>query len=396
MSSIHTVLLPDIGEGVVEGEVIKWLKQKGEAVTQDEPVVVVMTDKATVELPSPVPGTLETLFYQEGDIALVGKPLYAVNTEVETTQQKAAPLAQEKPQSIQKTPQKETPTSVRAIPMVRKMARDLNINLEEVPGTGKEGRITEEDLKNSLRPKETPKSPPHLDDDTEEKVVGIPRIMAERMSLSKKTAPHFSYFEEIDATRLVQLKENFKKEAAKEDINITFMPFIIRAVSLSLKEFPRVNSTYDMDRGILYMHKHHNIGIAISAEHGLIVPVLWDVQDMPLEKIIRSYDALIKRAKDNALDPKEMKGSTITISNFGGLEGGGVWATPVINYPEVAILALARIQKHPMVKGEEVVVRDALNISWSFDHRVIDGAQAAAFSHHFASLIQNPALLLGI
>lgn len=392
MESIHTVTLPDIGEGVVEGEVVKWLKQKGDALKQDEPVVVVMTDKATVELPSPVPGTLETLFYQEGDIASVGKPLYAVRT---ASAEESKPMTAPKAPSQSKAPAEkktESPTTVKAIPMVRKRARELNIDLETVQGTGKDGRITLEDLKGTFHPKE--ETLPHLEDDLEEKVVGIPRLMAERMSLSKKAAAHFSYFEELDATRLVQLKENFKKAALKEDIRITYMPFIIKAVSMTLKEFPRVNSTYAMDKGILYIHKHHNIGIAINTPLGLIVPVLWDVQEMPLEKIVRSYDSLIKRAKENALDPKEMKGSTITVSNFGGLEGSGRWATPVINYPEVAILALSRIQKSPMVKGEEVVVRDTLNLSWSFDHRVVDGNTAAAFSHHFASLIQNPAQLL--
>lgn len=391
MESIHTVVLPDIGEGVVEGEVIKWLKAKGDNVIQDEPVVVVMTDKATVELPSPVPGQIETLFYQEGDIATVGKPLYAVKTMAELESQEKIVLKPVLESYIPPPQQTESTESVKAIPKVRKLAKDLGINLNAIKGTGKDGRITIEDLKSH---QSTSKEVPHLDDDQIEKVIGIQRLMAEQMTLSKQTAAHFSYFESLEATRLIQLKEKFKLLAEKEGIHITYMPFIIRALSLTLKNFPRLNSTFDRDKGILYIHKHHNIGIAINSPLGLIVPVLWDVQSKSLETLIRDYDSLIKRAKDNALDPREMKGSTITISNFGGLEGTGSFATPVINYPESAILALARIQKLPMAKGDEVVVKDVLNLSWSFDHRVIDGNLAALVSHFFSDLLQNPAKLL--
>lgn len=400
MESIYTFNLPDIGEGVVEGEVVQWLKKKGDVIRKDEPVVVVMTDKATVELPSPVAGSLDTLYYKEGEIAKVGKPLYSITTR-EAIKEETASAPKEK--SIKATPrpieqqEKAKQTGKPAIPQVRKLARDLHIDLEVIEGTGKKGRVTMEDLSRNLSSSSQTfkKEPlPSFQDDTVEKVVGIPRLMAERMATSKRIAPHFSYFEQIDATRLIQLKESFKKAAEKENIRITFMPFIIKAVSLSLESFPKVNSTYDMDQGMLYIHKHHNIGIAISTPLGLIVPVLHDVQNMPLETIIRSYDSLVARAREKNLKPEEMKGSTITVSNFGGLEGSGRWATPVINYPEVAILAINRIQKAPMVKGDNVVVRDALNISWSFDHRVIDGNLAAAVSHHFATLIQNPAKLM--
>jgi len=384
MGTIHTVTLPDIGEGVVEGEIIAWLKNTGDPVRQDEPVVIVMTDKATVELPSPVPGTIETLFYQAGDIALVGKPLYAVKTEAEV---KEAP--QEKKVKKGEAVEKMSYAGGKAIPQVRKLAEELGIDISQVRGTGKDGRVTLEDLKG---PKKEALS--HFEDDLVEKVIGIPRLMAEKMAVSKREAPHFSYFEQLDATRLIKIKETFKKAGEKEGIHVTYMPFIIRAVSMTLTKFPKVNSTYDMNTQSLYIHKHHHIGIAINTENGLIVPVLRDVQEMSLERVVRDYDALIKRAKESALDPNEMKGSTFTISNFGGLEGSGQWATPVINYPEVGILAIARIQKAPMAKGDEVVVRDAMNISWSFDHRVIDGNMAAAVSHYFAELIQNPAGLL--
>ena len=213
MESIHTITLPDIGEGVVEGEVVKWLKKKGDSVQQDEPVVVIMTDKATVELPSPFPGHIETLFYEEGDTALVGKPLYAVKTSVavEKKQEAEKPKVQ-KPQIIV---QQET-TTVKAIPSVRKLAKDLNINLDNIQGTGKDGRITVDDLK--VHPPQNP-TVPHLDDDQIEKVVGIPRLMAEKMATSKRIAPHFSYFEQLDATRLIQLKESLTHLAEQVEIH---------------------------------------------------------------------------------------------------------------------------------------------------------------------------------
>lgn len=407
--NIHTVNLPDIGEGVVEGEVIEWLKDVGDDLHQDEAVVVVMTDKATVELPAPYPGTLSKQYFSAGETAIKDKPLYDI-TLVEaavvkkakpkpTTQKPEQQIHQQKKEAPKRsTPPPRTSSSSKALatPPIRKLAKDLSIDINDIKGTGPDGRVTKEDIQSYSSPKSKgpPIEFPRFADDTIEPIVGIPRLMAEKMAQSEQNAVHFSYFEQIDATRLVQLRENVKKQAALENIRLTYMPFFIRALSLSCKQYPKINSSIDMDNHELIIHKQQNIGIAINTGHGLIVPVMRGVQDMSLEEIIKEFDKLKAAALSHKLSSQDMKGSTISISNFGVLGGGGMWATPVINYPEVAILAVARIQKRPIVKNEELLVRDTLNLSWSFDHRIVDGDMAASFSHYYGSLLQNPAALV--
>lgn len=407
MSEKFTVNLPDIGEGVVEGEVIEWLKKTGDVLKQDEPVVVVMTDKATVELPSPYPGVLSKQYFQPGQIAIKGKPLYDIQLEnpgqaikkVSSECPKEETHQQKKVQPTQ--PEKSAVPSVEgaralATPPVRKLAKELGISLDHVKGTGKEGRVTLDDLQgHQSQPVAKPASPLlQLPDDEEKPLIGIRLLMAKKMTESHDLIPQFSFFERVDATRLVQLRQNFKDKAASEGVKVTYMPFLIRALSLMIKKYPMLNSSVDLAKNKLIVHKQHNIGIAINTPLGLIVPVLKNVQEMGLSDLIKAYEALKQKAMDSKLQSSDMKEATITISNYGVLGGGGLWATPIINYPEVAILAIARIQKYPMVKGDEIKVCDALHLSWSFDHRVIDGEMAATFSHDYALLIQNPASLL--
>jgi len=402
MEQIFTVTLPDIGEGVVEGEVIEWLKKIGEELKQDEPVVIVMTDKATVELPAPYPGKLAKMYIEPGQMATKGKALYDievaenVSTHKNLTQTKTA-LSKNPP--LKKTP-KEFPCeakNVLAVPAIRKMARELGIDLNEVSSSGTHGQVTHEDIKLYLSQKSSSKSLPPtlaLEDDKIEPLIGIRQAMAQKMTISKQMIPHFSYFEQVEATRLIKLRSKIKLEAARENIQVTFMPFFIKALSLTLKQFPLFNSSLDLSANSIRIHQSHNIGIAMSTKLGLIVAVLKNVNQMSLTEIIRAYEALKERAAHHKLTPNDMKDSTITISNFGVLGGGGLWATPIINYPEVGILALSKIQKHPIAKNGVVEIRDFLNLSWSFDHRVIDGDMAATFSNYYATLIQNPAPLL--
>lgn len=406
MGNVFTVKLPDIGEGVVEGEVIEWLKQPNDLLQQDEPVVVVMTDKATVELPAPYPGKLLKHYLRAGETAIKDKPLYDIelSSPVERSHEQQEKV-ETPPEEIQKPMQKPLPKErpapstkeVLALPSVRKFAQELNVDINQVPGTGKEGRVTKEDVERFHYGKPVQDSVEdilHLPDDQEESVIGIRKLMAKKMMESKQHIPHFSYFEQVDATRLVQLRTNIKGEAAKQGMHLTYMPFFIRALSLTIKQYPHANSSFDAQQNKLILHQHHNIGIAVSSSLGLIVPVLKGVENMNLESIAHAYQELIQRASKGKLESKDMKESTITISNFGVLGGGGMWATPIINYPETAILGVARIQKNPVVRNEELVVRDILNISWSFDHRVIDGDEAASISHYYAVLLQNPAQLL--
>lgn len=416
MSRIFTVKMPDIGEGVVEGEVIEWLKKEGDALKQDEPVIIVMTDKATVELPSPSPGKLIKQYYKPGQMAIRDKPLYDIELagESATVQSKeeasvtapAAPLkikTEAQPESVKEQPSQTVAEGGKALaaPPMRKLARDLGVDINKVAGSGKDGHITAEDIKSYLSKAPGPaasKAPGtqilHLPEDEEVPIVGIRNLMARKMKESNEEIPHFSYFEQVDATRLVQLRDKVKEEADKKGVHLTYMPLFIKALSLTIKQYPNVNSMLDPASNTLVVHKHHNVGIAIATQLGLIVPVLKDVEKMTLSEVIKAYDGLKQKALAGKLHPNDMKDSTITISNFGVLGGGGLWATPIINYPEVAILAVARIQKQPMVKNDEVAIRDVLNLSWSFDHRVIDGDLAASISHYFSTLIHNPAQLL--
>lgn len=351
MSDIFTVNLPDIGEGVVEGEVIQWLKNIGDSIQQDEAVVIVMTDKATVELPSPKPGKLSKQYFQPGEKAVLHKPLYDIELSVETKK-------------------------VLATPSTRKLARELGVDINQVTGTGKDGQITPEDLKPTQNVNEIP-------------LIGIHKLMAERMSASKTTIPHFSYFEEVDATKLVQVRNNLKSELESQNIHVTYLPFFIKALSQTIEKFPILNSTVDMTSKKIILHPSHNIGIAMSTDLGLIVPVIKNVQDMSLEQVIKAFEGLKTKAATNKLQPNDMKEATITISNFGAFGNGGLWATPIINIPEVAILAVNKIQKRPHVKGDQLVVCDMVNLSWSFDHRIIDGDKASQISRHLASVISE-------
>lgn len=406
MSEKFTVNLPDIGEGVIEGEVIEWLKKTGDVLKQDEPVVVVMTDKATVELPAPYPGVLAKQYFQPGQIAIKGKPLYDIQLENpgQIVKKVSSECPKEEAYQQKKVQPKQSEKSagplaegekVLATPPIRKLAKELGISLDHIKGTGKEGRVTLEDLQGHQDQPVTKPSPLlQLPGDEEKPLIGIRLLMAKKMTESHDLIPQFSFFERVDATRLVQLRQNFKDKAASEGVKVTYMPFLIRALSLMIKKYPMLNSSVDLAKNKLIVHKQHNIGIAINTPLGLIVPVLKNVQEMGLSDLIKAYEALKQKAMDSKLQSSDMKEATITISNYGVLGGGGLWATPIINYPEVAILAIARIQKHPMVKGDEIKVCDALHLSWSFDHRVIDGEMAATFSHDYALLIQNPASLL--
>lgn len=408
MGRIHTVLLPDIGEGVVEGEIIEWLKNVGDPLLQDEPVVVVMTDKATVELPAPYPGVLQKIYYRPGEVAIKDKPLYdievaeGVHLAHHPDEHMQKPSFQEvhlkKPSEKQNISQHGQSNRTLATPATRKLARQMGVNIETVKGTGPDGRVTNHDLQTYSIPKVSSfaEIPLEIDanNDRVEPLIGIRRMMAERMLFSKQNIAHFSYFETIDASRLVKMRQHFKQEAAKEGIKVTYMPFFIRALSLSLLQFPKFNSCIDLENSRLIIHKQHHIGIATASEGGLTVPVLKDVQNMSLRDIIRAYETLKDKSAAKMLTSSDMKGSTITISNFGVFGGNGKWATPIVNYPEVAILALSRIQQEPVVKHGQIVIRDLLNLSWSFNHQVIDGEMASKFSHFYGSLLENPAHLL--
>ena len=425
MGSTFTVTLPDIGEGVVEGEVIEWLKSVGDSVEKDEPIVVVMTDKATVELPTPHPGTLSKQYYQAGEIAIKDLPLYDVALEEgytapglkehlekhstkEEEQVKPAPT-----KSKQVEPTRQIASSVDsgkglATPKVRGVAKQMGIDLSLVKGSGPGGRIELEDLRQGVTKPNASASesgqnraaPPignstpvwDLEGDVRQPFIGVRKYISEKMVEAKYIIPNFAYFDSLDASRLMQLRSNIKPQAAKEGIRLTFMPFMIRALSMCLTKHPSFNSSLDIYTQELVVHQQHNIGIAIKTDRGVIVPVLKNVQTMSMEQVIKSFEVLKNKALDQKLSSSDMKEATFTLSNFGTV--GGKWATPIINYPEVGILAVARIAEQAVVKNSQVCVKPMLNCSWCFDHRVIDGDQAASFSNYFFQLMENPSRIL--
>lgn len=390
--SLLTVTLPDIGEGVVEGEVIAWLKQVGDKVNQDEPVVVVMTDKATVELPAPQPGVITKHHFKVGELALRDKPLYDIEMNQAASDKKQT-LASSTENKIDYPPL--TPTAavekILASPATRCAARELGVDIQKIEGTGKEGRVTRADLP---RHKASKTIIPRFEGDTEEPMNGIRQLMAEKMSESVRIVPHFSYFEQADVTRLVQLKTKLSQEASQEGISLTFMPFFIRALSMCINKFPLFNSSLDSEKNVIVLHKPHNIGVAMATHFGLIVPVIKHVEKMSMRDIIHAYEEVKKKAFENKLQSSDMKEGTLTLTNFGALPGASLGGTPIINYPEAAICGVARILKMPKVVNNEVVIRELMNVSSSFDHRIIDGQLAAKISSEFCHLLENPAQLL--
>lgn len=377
--TLYSFLMPDIGEGVVEGEVISWLKKEGEHVNKDEAVLILMTDKATVELPSPYAGTLVKRFYKEGEIAKKGLPLYEIQTEEVVSQN---PKAETK-QIVQETPKTQRASErTTAAPPVRKMAKELKVDLTQIQGSGPGGRILKVDL-NQRAP-----------GDQAVPLIGIQHLMAEKMALSHREIPAFSYFNEADATRLLQLHATMSEEGKKQGLHVTFMPFFIKALSLTIQKYPLINSSYDKEKGEAILHAFHHVGIAMATSLGLIVPVLKHVEKMSLNDLVFAYEKLKEKAQNNKFQKDDMKGGTITITNFGALSSSGVFATPIINFPESAILGVSRIQQEPVAYHGQVALRDRLHLSWSFDHRLIDGNLATQVAQTFAHLIENPALLL--
>lgn len=401
--------LPDVGEGVAEGEVVKWLVKEGAQVGENQPLVEIMTDKVNVEIPSPKKGTVLKLMAKEGEVVKVGQVLLVIGEKGEQTATKApepstaktapvlvkaevlatAPLT---PPIVSKKPQE-----ILATPATRKLARDLGVDLSLVEGTGAGGRIIDEDVqrfkKTGARTVAVAVSVPGKAG-SEERVPlrGIRRKIAERMVMSKHTAAHVTHVDEVDMTEIVQLREKTKETAEKRGAKLTYLPFIIKALIPALKQYPYLNATLDDEKGEIVLKKYYNIGIATNTEQGLVVPVVKDADHKSITQLGDEIARLSERARAGQLTLDEIQGSTFTITNVGGI--GGVFATPIINYPEVAILGVHKITKRPIVKENEIVIRDMTYLSVSFDHRVLDGAVAAEFMNAIKRYLEDPKLLL--
>jgi pyruvate dehydrogenase E2 component (dihydrolipoamide acetyltransferase) len=405
--------LPDIGEGVAEGEILKWMVREGDKVKEDQPLVEVMTDKVNVQIPSPRSGTVSKILAKEGESVKVGQTIMIITEEGEQVtstpeseyvEEPAKQVSQPQPRQSAQQPEQVQPgggasTMVLATPVTRRVARELGVDLTQVSGTGPHGRVTEEDVRKAaevriptvgVRPTPTAaKAGPN------EEVIplrGVRKLIAERMIKSQSTAAHVTHVDEAEMTEVVLLREAFKASAEKRGVRLTFLPFIIKAVIPALKEYPFVNSSVDEQGVSIILKKYYNIGIATDTEQGLTVPVLKDADRKDVFELGGEIEKLADRARAGQLVLEEVRGSTFTITNVGAI--GGLFATPIINPPEVAILGTHKVQKRPVVRDGKIDIRDMMNLSLTFDHRVIDGAYAARFLTKIIDTIQDPKKLL--
>ncbi len=401
--------LPDIGEGVHEGEITKWLVKEGDPIKEEQLFVEVMTDKVTVQLPSPFTGTVLKILAKEGEVVRVGSAIIVVGEPGESPTAPHAPeefapvTVPEKGAASTPSPSARSSGELLATPAVRKLSRDLNVDLATVRGSGPRGRITEEDVRGStsgVKPAAgawaTPPAVsgrPAATGPLEERIPihGIRRRIAEKMQKSKNTAAHYTYVEEVDMTNLVHLRDKLKGRAEKKGVKLTYLSFIVRAVVAALKDHPTLNASVDDERQEIVVKKSYNIGIATATDAGLIVPVIHDADKKDLNALAKVIERLAEAARTNKLTPNDITGGTFTITSLGAL--GGILATPIINWPEVAIIGVHRIEKRPVVHEDQVVVREMMYLSCSFDHRAIDGHIGAAFVESLKEYLEHPALL---
>jgi len=393
-------ILPDIGEGIIECEVIEWKVKEGDIIEEDQIVVDVSTDKAIVEIPSMYPGRVVKLYYAAGDIAKVHSPLYAI--EIEDEQTSEVEIEQEAPEPKLELV-KQHPVAkyvidnnkVLTTPAVRKLARQNDLDLSKIAGSGKQGRVLKEDVLRYLDEPLTPIVPAlvAVANDRREPIVGVRKIMARHMTESVSTIPHFSFVDEIDVTELIKLKASLKARYGSDDLKITLMPLLMKALSLSLLAFPIINSRVDNDFSEITYLTSHNIGMAVDGKTGLLVPNVKDVQQRSIVEIAQEIGRLTGAARSGIINPADLKGGTVTISNIGAI--GGISAAPIINKPEVAIVALGKIQGLPRFDDNgQLVERQIMTVSWSGDHRVIDGATIARFNNHWKAYLETPETMM--
>lgn len=422
-SGTEDFILPDIGEGIVECEIVKWLVAEGDTVEEDQAVVEVMTDKAVVEIPAKHSGVVAKLYYQQGDIAKVHTPLFAMQFEgsgqTKAAEQSASQPTTSQPQSSSKTidtnerggefePPKVIDGKVIASPAVRRLAREQNVDLNKVKGSGKKGRVMKADVVAAASGQGVSKADTATQtssqQDTQQRSVisggkrvepirGIKAAMAKQMTQSVFTIPHFTVSEEILMDKLIETRAALKGDFEKQGVKLSFMPFFIKAMSMALKEFPIINSQVNDDCTEITYFDDHNIGMAVDSKIGLLVPNIKGVQNMSLFEVAKEANRLIDLAREGKLPADDLKGGTISISNIGVL--GGTVATPVINKPESAIVALGKMQRLPRFdEHDQVKAVNIMHVSWSGDHRIIDGATMVRFNNLWKSYLENPMTML--
>jgi pyruvate dehydrogenase E2 component (dihydrolipoamide acetyltransferase) len=423
---MQTVKLPELGEGVTEGELVKWLVKPGDLISPDQPIAEVMTDKATVEVPSPFAGKVLTLKYQVGDTVKVETALIEIETSAGSTTYQTASATSIPPTALAKpaasavstmpavmlansVPQASSnivppPADLRvlATPSTRRLARELNVDINSISGSGLAGRVTREDVLRWHSDAQSGSSEVSsvtissvLASQGEERVPlrGIRKKIAENMQMAKRVIPHFTLMEEAIVTELVKVRDQVKSFAEEQNVKITYLPFVMKALIATVREFPVFNASIDDEKQEIVYKKYFNIGFAADTPNGLVVPVIKGVDAKNIIELSNEISDLSKRARDGKLKPEEMKGATITITNIGSI--GGTYATPIINHPEVAILGMYKIVDKVVAKGDgQFGVEKAMNFTITADHRLIDGAVAARFLKAFTDRISQPNRML--
>ncbi|MBO9491943.1 dihydrolipoyllysine-residue acetyltransferase [Endozoicomonas sp. G2_1] len=431
---VEDFILPDIGEGIVECELVEWLVAEGDVIEEDQPIADVMTDKALVQIPAMHAGKVVKLYYNKGDIAKVHSPLFAIardaatntTTQVVSTEKSVTSVASnitQTPSKVTSIPQKSVLPQEKmqgqktlnrkaiASPAVRRVARELNIDIHQVPGSGKKGRIYKDDViafsqigscveQTSSKIGASPSTVGSTElavkaqgNTRTEAIRGVKAAMAKAMVASVSTIPHFTYCEEIDLTKLITLRQELKASYAEQGIKLTMMPFFVKAMSLALKEFPIINAQVNDDCSELTYFDDHNIGMAVDSKVGLLVPNIKSVQNLSVIDVAKEVMRLTESARSGRVASEDLKGGTISISNIGAI--GGTVATPIINKPELSIVALGKVQQLPRFdQNGNVEARSIMQVSWSGDHRIIDGGTIARFNNLWKSLLENPSNML--
>ncbi|MGM0756795.1 MAG: dihydrolipoamide acetyltransferase family protein [Bacillota bacterium] len=437
--------LPDIGEGIHEGEIVKWFVKPNDEINEDDVLAEVQNDKAVVEIPSPVKGKVLELKVEEGTVATVGQTIITFDapgyenlqfkgneeegeakTEAQVQGTAEAGNEPEKKEVAQEEAAAATGAGAQeqvdadpnkrviAMPSVRKYAREKGVEIYKVAGTGKNGRVLKEDIDSfvnggsatqeaapqaaeSAKEEAAPKAAaaPVLEGEfpeTREKMSGIRKAIAKAMVNSKHTAPHVTLMDEVDVTNLVAHRKQFKQVAADQGIKLTYLPYVVKALTSALKKYPVLNTSIDDKTDEVVQKHYYNIGIAADTEKGLLVPVVKNADRKAIFEVSNEINELATKARDGKLAPAEMKGASCTITNIGS--AGGQWFTPVINHPEVAILGIGRIAEKAIVRDGEIVAAPVLALSLSFDHRMIDGATAQNALNHIKRLLNDPQLIL--
>jgi pyruvate dehydrogenase E2 component (dihydrolipoamide acetyltransferase) len=418
--------LPDIGEGVAEGEIVKWLAKAGDSVKEHQAVVEVMTDKATVEIPAPAAGKLLELRANAGDVVPVGSVIFVLETAggavaapaaAPAHATHAAPALAAVGAAAAAPAKRASDEKILAVPSARRIARELGIELGDVSGSGRHGVVRRADVEAfaksrsaapapaakpavaaaaaPAKPAAAPVTFAPVERETRIPFRGVRRKISEAMVRSKYTAPHFTVVEEVDVTELVRLRETAKVMGQESGIKVTFMPFIMKACALGLAKYPMLNGHLDEATQEIVRCGYVNLGIAMDTDNGLIVPVIKDVQSKGILQLAQELNELAERTRAGKVKPDELKGSTFSITNAGNI--GGILATPIINFPDIAIMGVHRIVKRPGVvetpQGDKIEVRQYMNFSASVDHRLADGADGARFLVHIKRLLENPGLL---